>query len=232
MTPFPVPPRDGLRARINAYLAFTPKDWFTAGFSALALLISVITAYYSVVRRDDNLSVVMGDVPRIHQVDADNIEITDDETTFVFINSGARSAAITGVSIFFMQHEGQSRCAQTSSGNDAAWFETGFEPIAVKANEVMTQTVKIRRPYPSTSFTLNDRGWYRFRLSDENKLKKVANIEVCYAIYLATPSVATHVEHVSGEQYRIRDRTTMTDAIDPSRPPIQLIKSSGTIFSR
>lgn len=217
---------------MNAYLAFTPKDWFAVGFSALALLISMVTAYYSVVRRDDNLSVVIGSAPFVRQVDADNIEITDDETTLVFINSGTRSAAITGVSIFFMQHEGPSRCAQTSSGNDGAWFETGFEPIAVKANEVMTQRAKIRRPYPSTSFTQNDRGWYRFRLSDENKLKEVANIEVCYAIYLATPSVAMHLEHVSGEEYRIKDRITMTDAIDENRPPIQLIKSSGTIFSR
>ena len=38
----------------------------------------------------------------------------------------------------------------------------------------------------------NDKGWYVVAFSEENKLAKPPHVEVCYAIFSATPSVATH----------------------------------------
>jgi hypothetical protein len=226
----PAPSRERFWVRINNYLGFTPKDWVTVSFSALALIISAVSAYFNLVRREDNLSVVIDGFPFVHQVDSDNLAITSEDTTLAFINSGTRSAAVTSVNIFFLQHDGASRCSETSTGSDGVWFATTFQPVAVKANEVVTQKINISHPFRVDSSKRNDKGWYLLRLNNENKSKKIVNVEVCYAIFVATPSVATHVEHLSGVEFRLQGQNTLFDPIDPNRPPKLLLRSSGTIF--
>jgi hypothetical protein len=221
---------ESLGQRINKYLGFTPKDWFTTGFSVLALAISAITAYFSVLRREDNLSVVIGNIPVVHRLDGNTIGVTNSETTLVFLNSGTRPAAIASVRMFFLQHEGPSKCDRTSTGQDGPWFSTTFEPLSVKGNEVATQNIAIKHPFGSADVQKNDKGFYVFPVSDENKKKEVLHIELCYSFLISTPSVATIGRNISGLEYRLEIGRMSYDAIDQTKPPAMLIKKSGTIF--
>jgi hypothetical protein len=212
----------------------TLKDWFTVTLSICAFFISAATAYFNIVRQQDNLSVSVASFPDVVKLDDEQLLVGKDEAALVFINSGNRAAAITGVSIFFMQHDQQSKCDEVTSGNNGAWFLTDMEPIVVKQNDITTKTVKIIRPFASSNIQKNEFDKYLFPIEGPNKGKKESTIETCLSISFSTPSHANGHAYVSAFKYQSDALKIFYDPVEmdvaPWNAPRSLIRNWGTIF--
>lgn len=219
---FPVPPQLRLRTRINQYLGFAPKDWITFGMSFVALVGSAITGYFTLLR-EDSLSAVIGSFPFVQRQDADNLAIVGDKTKLIFMNSGNRSAAVTNVSLTFIQHDGPSRCSGLHKGSDVVQFSTNFEPMAVKANEVVTQSIKLLRAFDPMKQQRNEKGSFIIPLSVENRSSEYANVEICYSFDVTTPSIALHRKEVSGVKFRLERNMTSYDPNEQRNVPYVIL---------
>ena len=62
---FPARPRDPWYARLNRAVGLSLKDWITITISVLALGISGLTGYFSMLRISDNLSLVAATIPEL-----------------------------------------------------------------------------------------------------------------------------------------------------------------------
>ena len=72
----------------------------TRVISIMALLISLLTAYFNIIRKTDELSVVIDNFPIVYiDSDSGNLGLGGLVQRFTFINSGSDSMAVTGEGI-------------------------------------------------------------------------------------------------------------------------------------
>src|SRR5438105_4163957 len=75
-----------------------PKDWITLSVSILALIVSTLTAYWTIVRRVDDLRVVITGSPLlIFEKDIQGINFYLTNGNITFLNLGNRPAAVTRI---------------------------------------------------------------------------------------------------------------------------------------
>jgi hypothetical protein len=216
-------------------IAMTGKDWVTIILSTLAFLLSAGTAYFNIVRQEDNVSVTFGRVPSISISETnDRFLIVEDEVDLILINSGNRGVAISGLAMFVMQHDQHTRCKTATSGNDGAWFTYKIEPFIVKANDLEAKRLRIAQPYSSSETPKNKSGQYTFPFEEINKGRPEALIEICFAVFFTTPGQSRGVEFVSGFKYKVTSRGYSYNPVDMARPPWNvpriLIKSWSSYF--
>jgi hypothetical protein len=79
-----------------------PKDWITLVLSGLALIVSVISAYYSNFRLTDDVRVALP-MPPFVTIDSKGSLGVSGEQQVTFIDSGNRDVAVTGISLGALQ---------------------------------------------------------------------------------------------------------------------------------
>jgi hypothetical protein len=213
----------------------TIKDWVAITLSALAFCLSAATAYFNILRQEDNVSVTFGDVPSIIISDTkDQLLIFDDHVDLIVINSGNRGVAISGLAMFVMQHDQSTKCKDVTSGNGGAWFTYDMEPFVVKANDLASKRLRIEKPYFGPEIQKTPSGQYTFAIEEINKGKSASLIEICFAVWFTTPAKSDGLQHVSGFKFKASTTGTSYDPIEMARPPWNvprvLVKSWGTYF--
>jgi hypothetical protein len=113
----------------------------TRVISIIALLISVLTAYFNIIRKTDELSVVIDNFPIVYiDRDSGNLGLGGLYQQFTFINFGSFSMAVTdeGVSI-----GEKAQCEP--------WIGLSYDiaPVVIKSGEIVSQEIhKIKQNQP------------------------------------------------------------------------------------
>jgi hypothetical protein len=211
------------------------QDWITLSVSVLAFIISVGTTYFTFLRQEDDVSVVFGTFPLVYMADKDHLRLEKSKTDFVFINSGTRTAAIIDVHLFFLQHRGAPKCAEVPFGSGTI-FETNFEPVVIKKEEIVVRSVLATEPKSSSDIARSGSGAYLFPVAEEGRETDSVNVESCAQIFLSTPSGAQYAVQVTVSKYKALAndfvyRPYEVGAFDWTKPQV-LVKHSGNIFEK
>lgn len=170
---------------------FQLKDFIAIGLSCVALSLSAGTAYFSIVRVEENISVIANKEP-FAIISDDNLYIAPDKSgEIILINSGNRAAVISRVNFSYSQPSSSTQ--NPDCGVDAGTnFETDFDPTVLKPNDVVVSKLKITKSFSYTtdgvSGTAVDGGGFVFPLSDQNRGKSDVLVDICLDIWLASPS--------------------------------------------
>jgi hypothetical protein len=137
------------------------KDWITTALAVCAFVFSLPNAYKAISRIDDLQAIALS----FPEIDIDFANSTgsfnDDKASFVFINSGNRSAVVTGIRLVAAQQE---TFGSTENCSGPA-VEGEAEPFVVKENETLTKPVKLR---PLTRYIMPENN---VRVGDARKLE-------------------------------------------------------------
>jgi hypothetical protein len=208
----------------------TAKDWITITLSSLALVISASSAYYNILRQQDDLRVVIGEAPGIfYDTNARNIAIIGGQG-LTFINSGNRAAAIMNVSLVIatpLKDENSPKCSTTSTYE----LRYLFEPFVMKPGEL---TVKSLQDMPIGSIRPSDP---RVRLLPHElfDIKLHDHIIICLFFEVETPSsfnakvevILYDTNFLSEKEF---DETQWPVPVKDGTPPAILIQKTGSIF--
>jgi hypothetical protein len=120
------------------------KDWVTLSLSLMALLISGVTAYFSIIRQVDDLRVIVeGSAYEDH--DKDEIRVsTKIPLTMTFANLGNRPAAVTSMWLWLNQpktYDERQECF-----GEQPKIQAGFDvqPFIVEGGKIATQIASIK----------------------------------------------------------------------------------------
>jgi hypothetical protein len=219
------------------------KDWIAISLSVLALFISLITAYFNLVRQIDDLSTIIEGYP-LPGVATDPARlIVSGEISVLFINSGNRPSAISGIGYHVEQwpdspHDGSESCYINSVS-----FDTDHQPIVVKQNEIVAAKVRLKRgPYAEAAKLQDEEGGgFSFPVSDENLRSGEYTLTVCLSFVISTPSVGTKPVFLKLQRYVLRNQpgTYFIRVAEGKRSifrgtqqPEVLLRRFGTIFER
>jgi hypothetical protein len=200
-------------------------DWTNRTISIVAILISLATAYFTVIRRVDRLSVYIPSFP-LPYIDDDSgqLGMTNLEQQLTFINPGTESVAVLAEAAGVMD----------SSSPDCAtsvFYDT--TPIVVKSGEIAVKQLdelkessvwKPGKPLPWGTTRLLDKRYSSSQIGDE--------ITVCMFIWLVTSGNVT--SRVALPLYKTKleklSKLTIGDLVrsDTSLP---VIYHYGTIFN-
>jgi hypothetical protein len=238
---------------------WTPKDYVTLTLSILAFIVSAGTAYFNILRVEENVSVAVdfrvfalirpggADFPS----DQHNLSVSSvEETPIVFVNSGNKSVAVLSASFIYIQtKEGDPRKCRLERGpgiDAQTLFKTDLDPLVLGPNDVIVKHVKITAApgYQSDNIRRIGEHGFVFPVSDENRTKSKFQMQVCLGVELTTPSVSNHYSEVPIFEYlvngdgtwsfRLADWGSTMRTVAPWRrvgaEPKVLIKKVGTIF--
>jgi hypothetical protein len=216
--------------------SFAIKDWITVAISTLALSISAITAYVSVLRQTERLSVVAQNVPRSQREDREQMSIGIDGFFDVsLINSGDRTIAVLSVELIVLQIDESKNesCGEFAfKGPDP--MKTSFTPIMLKGNEVATERIKITFvPYVQEGPFKNSDKRQAFPVREFNYEKQEFPVDACLRVRFVTPSAGLREETVSVVKYSISYKGSMYGGggrPGPVNMPQVLIDKASTIF--
>jgi hypothetical protein len=216
--------------------SFIIKDWLTVAISTLALLISAITAYVSVLRQTERLSVAAQDVPLSQREDREQMSIGVDGLFDVsLINSGDRTIAVLSVELIVLQiDESRDEGCSKFAFKGPEPMKTSFSPIMLKGNEVATERIKITSvPYVQEGFFKESDKRKTFPVREFNYDKQEFPVDACLRVRFVTPSVGVREETVSVVKYSISHKSSMYGAgarPGPVNMPQILIDKAGTIL--
>jgi hypothetical protein len=210
------------------------KDWITLTLSILAFLVSAGTAYFNLVRREDNVSVVASSEPFAVRMDKERLVVkSHGQTRISFINSGTRPAVILQVMLLYTQRRltGRDECEFDQS----IWLMTDLEPVVVKQNEVVTRIVNLTNGpwYENQKIKREDDGQFSFPIDEQHKESDVFPMEICLQAHLVTPSTVVY-RNKSTFRYSVQGLGRWFWSFDGEGPTSQkphlLLQESGTIF--
>lgn len=208
------------------------KDWATLTISSAALFVALFTAYFTLVRRTDNLRILVDTTPDV-SVDRDakpmKVELAGRDMGIVFMNSGSRPISVLSMQLYVQEFPVKPR--ETDSANptcnngpsDAVWFNTNLDPIIVKEREIVRKTVWVRTGYKADRpMTFPAPSWLKKDGPHYTKL--------CVSFAIATPSRAFTTEKIELQRTfaDIPNKTFEPDMRMPS--PIQIVNEAATIF--
>jgi len=206
-------------------------DWASRITSVAAILISLMTAYFTVIRKTDALSVVISFFPPLVYIDDDSgqLALTNLEQNWTFINSGTESVAVIDEEV------GVDDKSDCSSGQ-ILFYDTS--PIVIKAGEIMIQSLpKLKE---SDFWKHGTSGGLRsVELLDEKwgKPQPGDQITVCLHFGVVTSGNVTDRVHLpiytmkveKGNKVTLGDFSDIVETYDLKKP-ITIIHHFGTIF--
>lgn len=207
------------------------KDSLTIGLSSAALIISGASAYYNVLRVTDDVRVIIWDAPVLMpDFRAQQFAIYPQKSSFIFINSGTRSVAISRVSLRIGQPT-DSRAVSANGCNNLDVLYYDLEPFIVKAGDINSKNTEIVGvPYgmPERYFYTIKDGDIFVAASQANKSRDKYKYKVCLEVAFITPDT----EYDSKTIYEFEDEIG-PDVIgygfsssSNERPPIVLIRKT------
>jgi hypothetical protein len=116
------------------------RNWTSHIIATLALLVSLISAYFTVVRRIDALSVFVPIYPPLVFIDdkSGHLEVTNLDQNLTYINSGTGSVAVMLEGITINDGDADAVC----SNQPVAVQLYQIEPIVIKPGEIRVHDVK------------------------------------------------------------------------------------------
>jgi|GEM_PF-3601775 len=212
------------------------RDWVTLTLSILAFILSLGTAYFNLLRQDDDLSLTVKSVPFMNRPSSEVLTAKIDRPIeLIFINSGNRPAVVSEISVGLNQLvDGKTRCPAPQQSDQAgtAWFATNFESFVIKEKEVATKKVVINRRFFGPPIKSDDTA-VTLPIVDSLKPKNVIPVEVCLTLQVATPSLSSRNILVVAASYELGTNTMVLKVGNPDDglKPYQLIRVRSTILS-
>jgi hypothetical protein len=200
------------------------KELVSVGIAMLALVISAVTAYFNIVRRSDEVSIVIPTFPG-HWIEGKNLILS--EFTIVLINTGDRDAVLDLIWL---------TVDQTTPGHDATDCKKGEsvgvdgEPVVIKAKSAIS-----KRFNPiALSDEKGEKSTIEVKLSEENIRNESFPLEVCIDLQISTPAEALTWKTISisrSEQFRKDGKHVNPGFVshDTTRP-IVIVRHVGSIF--
>jgi hypothetical protein len=210
---------------------FTFKDWVTTILSCLALALSVATAYWTIARIEENVSVVIHGPQLAYRVSRDQLAVGGESSDLMFINSGNRPVGVLDVQVGFQTGDKPKSCET----NGATRFITSFKPIIVKENEIVTTSIKIDSIESLNSPTPKGKtppSKNVFNVDDASKKKNELDALSCLFVELSTPSTAFYAAAVPISSFHVVDSgVAFNPTENEGHPQPQLLFSRfGNIF--
>jgi hypothetical protein len=117
-------------------------QWGSAIISLIAMLVTGIIAYFNLVRKVDELTVVVHRPPAFYRVNAKTLKAVAAKVAFV--NSGNRTAAVLSVAVQIRQQDGE------APDHDCYGLvvESNMAPLTIRPGEIITQEFNIK-PFES-----------------------------------------------------------------------------------
>jgi hypothetical protein len=172
----------------------TSKDWATLTVSAVALLISATTLYFSVVRTKDDLRVVVEGTPSfLLDYDHPRFDVITN-LTMTFINVGNRPAAILGVTLYLDQSPAaelhQENCEH--EGGTATTRPYNLNAVIVKAGEIVSVSTKLHDQHSGAKEEER-----KIRTEEWSVKKNQINVLGCLRFTVSTPDDVSTAHDVS-----------------------------------
>jgi hypothetical protein len=171
---------------------FSLKDRVTFTIAILAFFISATSAYFNVIRRSDDVSLVFRSVLNLGRGPDDEV-LLDKRASYpiILINSGSRAAAISEISMLLYQHKVLPDTACEGHEFERTRFDTDFQGVVLKENEVVMRSIKLVPPSDLPAEVVNGN-------SDSYRLPMLFGLdpldeyvfEACLEIKLSTPAAA------------------------------------------
>jgi hypothetical protein len=196
------------------------KDRITFSFSLIALLLSLLSVYWTTIRRVDDLSVAVSDLRGEEPVtfdDQNNIIHYNSSPIFTFINFGTRPIAVTNITLRLGQPskgEGSQPCKDLSGKTDYIYLSN--EPFVIKPGEIVTQRVAATKDVGVTN--------------EQDKSSEFRYVlEICAIYEVVVPEFDNYVfAHSPIATFRAKKATKVETSHWPT--PYLLFHKSGTIF--
>jgi hypothetical protein len=209
------------------------RDWASFVMSSVAFVVSISVAFFTVVRQEDNISVVFRDTPFLMRDDGESLMVKWGELSIVLINNGNRPAVVSHIAL--RVHEYIKERVNECDGSEAATvtFETDFEPVVLKEKEVTFKKIGIRSTASNSRQKLEkiDVNSYRVMVDDSNKGKEKIPLEVCLYVGLSTPSLADFRTSVSLDRTDVEVGWVDVGYYYPDPPkPYRILRNFRTIF--
>jgi hypothetical protein len=186
------------------------KDGLNLAMSAIALLVSGFTAYFSFLRVTDDLRVVMQESPYFEVDRATSKLELRGNIVMLLMNAGSRPLAVTSLRLAVPFHQ---RCDSDTRYTVAAYIELQMRPLVLKEKDVVTLT-----PEPSKR-EINVRDYVG---------SGDTNASLCLVGTVATMTEANAVRALTLGTIDISELGASTFAFRLG--PWQLYKRSGTVF--
>ena len=207
----------------------------TRVMSIMALLISLLTAYFNIIRRTDEMSVVIDNFPIVYiDSDSGNLGLGGLQQRFTFINSGSDSMAVTeeGISV-----------GEKTECEPLIGLSYDIAPVVLKSGEIISQALhKVKQEQL--------RGWKRSEtkgddaeILDPKVFKPQVNNEMYVCAFFTIVSSSAHLTErkmvplYKGKLKIMSQSTPLLDAVrdleyffDTDRP-ITIYHRYGTIFN-
>jgi hypothetical protein len=216
---------------------FAAKDVVTMAVSFMAIGLSVVTFYFTVLRRSEALSMIPETIPfALYSDDEKKLTLTNNDMKVTFINSGNRPIGVLDIDVAYLLQTNARRrgCDSVMQRAGDILFGTSFRPFVIKENEVSIQQVRV-----TGASTTND-GKFIKPAGGEREIpppgemtNKYFDIEVCILIKIASPALARVNQEVSVDEYTLVERGYKPKGGRISRlgEAILIHKHEGTIFS-
>jgi hypothetical protein len=194
------------------------KDAVTLTISIFALIISALSAYWTIIRQVDDLRVVISGAPKAIYKDDHTIEFWITNGNLTFTNLGNRSAAVVSA-LLNIKLPGSNGDKCTEGGN--SWL-LDVSAVVIKAGDISVQSTRLAKGndnpilYP-----------VEFRTGEN------VNIETCMIFNVITPDNTAIEKKVLIREFAVSNVATdkIRDHLDflPGKPEI-LVKKWGLAF--
>jgi hypothetical protein len=120
------------------------SKWIGSPTSWLALSLSAVTAYFTLIRQSDDIRVVVGERPLLYvdlvEKDRPRLGIQQLQQHLTIINSGNRTAAITSIALVVGRSfkGGEAQCQYESKPSKPFSLEYAFGGVVIKPGEIVS----------------------------------------------------------------------------------------------
>lgn len=218
------------KKRKRGWRALLTKDVIALSISIVAIIISAVTAYFTLFRQVDNVSVVVDKYPFLELYDKTKVAISG-ESTLVFLNTGSRPASVIDLSVLVNQNiedDTKGACEQATDE-----FKTNFEPLILEPNKVVLKKLKLKpSPFSEHQVVRQDAILFPVRGKvDTDEYFTLTEVELCFSFRLITPATSDErvYVHLGTMTASKPPHMTILNFNDFSKPQ-SLVNHTATIF--
>jgi hypothetical protein len=180
------------------------KDWISPILSCLALIVSAITAYFSILQQTDDVRIVTSSQPIVVFDDKGTLGLAG-RRQITFINSGNRDAAVTDITLAIMRLRtspvANSQCSELRNFQ-VANLVYDFEPFVVTPGEITIKTFD-QTSFPQWKTDKVDSS--RKFLSGPSNVAKGDAVVTCLRISMTTPDMVVNDVYAPKHYVIIKD---------------------------
>lgn len=181
------------------------KEWLTLSISICAFAISTGTSYYTLVRKEDDFSVLINQVGKIDTNDQQfDISLRSDLT---FLNAGNRPVSLTELVLVVRQLKEDGELQDDCHSGDVKLLNFDAEPFVLKPGEMISKKFLLAKKEGDRP-TLSYRGTTIVKFSKANAVSKEPMMGLCLWFSFLTADGKAHGKRIP----------VMLDTFQPSEP--------------